>query len=50
VPAVVAVFRRHRSVGSVVVINLFLGWTVLGWIVALAMAFGGQNNRDKEVS
>ncbi|MFJ6385087.1 superinfection immunity protein [Kitasatospora sp. NPDC092039] len=24
--------------GSVIVVNVFLGWTVLGWIVALAMA------------
>jgi hypothetical protein len=23
----------------VVVINLFLGWTLLGWVIALAMAF-----------
>jgi hypothetical protein len=25
-------------VGSVVVINIFLGWTFIGWVVALAMA------------
>lgn len=28
------------SFGPVLVINLFLGWTALGWIVALAMAAG----------
>ena len=37
-PSLVA-WRRHApSVGSVVVVNLFLGWTVIGWIVALVMA------------
>lgn len=27
-----------RNTGSVVVLNLFLGWAVIGWVVALAMA------------
>jgi len=40
VPSMVAVGRRRQipNVGSVIVINLFLGWTVVGWVVALAMA------------
>lgn len=38
VPAFVAWRRNVRSRGSVVVINAFLGWTVIGWVVALAMA------------
>lgn len=37
-PAIVAVRRRVTSAGSVFVVDLFLGWTVIGWIVALAMA------------
>lgn len=39
-PTLIAAMRRHRSIGSVVVVNLFLGWTVVGWIVALSMSFG----------
>ena len=38
-PAIIGALRRVRGLGSVVVVNLFLGWTVIGWIVALAMAF-----------
>jgi hypothetical protein len=40
VPTVVALIRRNEipNVGSIVVINLFLGRTVVGWVVALAMA------------
>jgi hypothetical protein len=38
VPAIVAAARKVPNVGTVVVVNLFLGWTVIGWIVALAMA------------
>jgi hypothetical protein len=37
-PAIVAVTRKVRHQASVVVINLFLGWTFIGWVVALAMA------------
>ncbi|MUL76445.1 superinfection immunity protein [Mycobacterium sp. CBMA226] len=34
----VAANRKVPNVGSVIVINLFLGWTFVGWVVALAMA------------
>jgi uncharacterized membrane protein YwaF len=37
-PTVVARDRRHRSIGGIFVINLFLGWTFIGWVVALAWA------------
>lgn len=37
-PTIVAVARKVSSVGSIVVVNLFLGWTLIGWVVALAMA------------
>lgn len=37
-PAIVASRRRVTNAGSVFVVDLFLGWTVIGWIVALAMA------------
>jgi hypothetical protein len=38
VPTIVAWARRVPGKGSVTVVNVFLGWTVIGWIVALAMA------------
>jgi hypothetical protein len=37
-PTIVAASRKVVNLGSVVVINLFLGWTLVGWVVALAMA------------
>ncbi len=31
--------RRHvPNVAAVAMINVFLGWTMIGWLVALAMA------------
>lgn len=37
-PAFIASRRKVPHSGSVVVMNVFLGWTLIGWIVALAMA------------
>jgi hypothetical protein len=37
-PTIVAVRRHVRHVGSIAVINIFLGWTFVGWVAALALA------------
>lgn len=42
VPAVVARFRKHPNYNAILLLNLFLGWTFLGWLAALiwsVMAF-----------
>ncbi len=39
-PSIVAVTRGHPQVGPIVVVNFFFGWTILGWIWALAGSFG----------
>jgi competence protein ComGC len=38
VPSIVAANRHVKDSGSVYVINFLLGWTLIGWAVALAMA------------
>jgi len=35
-PTIVATNRNHKNCSSIFVINLFLGWTLLGWVAALA--------------
>jgi hypothetical protein len=45
VPMVVAAIRRTTNRNSVAVVNVFLGWTFIGWVVALAMSASG--NQDK---
>lgn len=37
-PWIIAVYRDHHQQGAIFVINVFLGWTFLGWVIALAMA------------
>jgi hypothetical protein len=38
-PSIIAIPRKVPNIGSVVVVNFFLGWTFIGWVVALAMPF-----------
>jgi len=37
-PWIVAMLRGSRQSGPVFVLNLLLGWTFLGWVVALVIA------------
>lgn len=43
-PLIVAGARKVRNLGSVAVVNVFLGWSCIGWIVALAMALRTVDN------
>jgi hypothetical protein len=43
VPTIVAVVRKVTNQGSITVINIFFGWTLIGWVMALAMACRTSN-------
>lgn len=38
-PSIVALMRSKRDLLSIFLLNLFLGWTLIGWMVALVWAF-----------
>jgi cytoskeletal protein RodZ len=38
VPSLVAKLRKKRNRDAIMLLNLLLGWTVIGWIVALIWA------------
>lgn len=38
VPMFVAWLRHHHQFGPIAIVNVLLGWTFIGWVVALAMA------------
>lgn len=43
-PGIIASFiRHHPNADAIGVINIFLGWTFLGWVVALAWSLTGPN-------
>lgn len=39
IPMVIAIARRHRNVAPITIVNVFFGWSVLGWFIALIWAF-----------
>lgn len=41
--------RKHKSAGAIGALNLFLGWTLIGWLAALIWSFTG-NTEDTSIS
>lgn len=41
-PLFVAALRKAKARDGIAVVNLFLGWTFVGWVVALAWAVSGE--------
>lgn len=37
-PTIIAGLRHGRSVAGIFLLNLLLGWTVIGWVIALVWA------------
>lgn len=48
VPTLVAVGRRARLTIVVVMLNLLLGWTILGWIIAMLIASTSRKRSGEE--
>ena len=48
IPTIVAINRNMHNKGSIIVVNVFLGWTLIGWVVALAMACGSNKSIQGE--
>ena len=39
IPAIKAYETKHRQKEAILILNLFLGWTTIGWVVALVWAY-----------
>jgi len=37
-PSIIAIVRSKRDITAIVLLNLFLGWTMIGWVVSLVWA------------
>lgn len=37
-PSIIAFARSKRDIVGIILLNFFLGWTVIGWVVALVWA------------
>jgi len=38
IPSIVALGRHHQNVAGIIALNIFLGWTILGWVAAFVWA------------
>jgi hypothetical protein len=41
-PSIIAISRDHRNAGPIFLLNLLLGWTFIGWVVALVWSCTAQ--------
>lgn len=39
-PSFLAVVRKRRNLGTIFLVNVVFGWTIVGWIVAMMWALG----------
>lgn len=42
-PTGVALIRGRTNTGAILVLNIFLGWTLIGWVVALIWAVAADS-------
>lgn len=45
-PSGIAVYLNHNNALAIFFLNLLLGWSVAGWVVALVWAFAKEPRRD----
>jgi len=37
-PSIIAYRKHHPKENAIIIINFFLGWTIIGWVICLAWA------------
>lgn len=45
-PAIVAALVKNPQAGAIFILNMLLGWTGIGWVVALVWAFVISSKRN----
>lgn len=48
-PGLIASNRRHHNAVAIGVFNLFLGWTVLGWVLALVWSLTAVQPKGRQL-
>lgn len=47
VPSIVALLRNHQNAAAILVLNSLLGWSFIGWVIALVWSFTAvESGRD----
>lgn len=48
-PTAVALNKKRANTGAVFMLNLLLGWTLIGWVIALVWAMTTPRNDDAKI-
>jgi hypothetical protein len=48
-PAFIGYSRRHPSCHAILALNIFLGWTLLGWVVSIVWALKSHKSKVQVV-
>lgn len=47
-PSIVAYFRKKKNYNAILVLNLLLGWTLIGWVIAMIWAMTVDEQKPQE--
>jgi hypothetical protein len=47
-PTLQALSKDHLDIGSIAIVNILFGWTVIGWFVSLVWACSGNTRRNHD--
>ena len=42
IPSIIAIKKKHKDLSKILMINIFLGWTIVGWIISLVIVINKQ--------
>jgi len=48
-PTILAAIRKKKNGASIFIVNFFFGWTLIGWVVALAWAFAYEEAQKRKI-
>jgi fumarate reductase subunit D len=49
-PTGVAIMRDRKNTAAIAMLNTFLGWTLLGWVIALVWAVKAEDTPQQPVT
>lgn len=45
IPTIIAICRKHDNTVAIILVNILLGWTFIGWVVALIWSVTSQKKQ-----
>ncbi len=45
IPTIVAVVRHAKQKLGIILLNIFAGWTFIGWVIALVWSIAGESQK-----